>query len=319
MSGLVAARDLHARGYQVAVVDKGRHAGGRMATRAVDTADGTRAIFDHGAQFITVRTERFGSAVADWAMNGSVREWSRGFADSSGAVRQDGHPRYMVCGGMNALGRELADPLISVRLATQVTSISWDDTWHLALSTGDTLTASSLILTPPVEQSLALLDAGGTTIPSVARAQLEHVAYDPCFAVLVELGGASHVPSPGAVQLRGEPLAWIADNHSKGLSPEPGTVTLHAGPDFTRRHWDAPHERVATELISAAAPWLGAPVRRWHVHRWRYSRPRLSHVEPCLRVDRPGPVVFAGDAFGSMPHVEGAFLSGLAAAEALAR
>jgi predicted NAD/FAD-dependent oxidoreductase len=57
-------------------------------------------------------------------------------------------------------------------------------------------------------------------------------------------------------------------------------------------------------------------VRRWQAHRWRYSQPRTPHAEACLLVESPAPLVFAGDAFGQ-PRLEGAFLSGLAAARSL--
>lgn len=315
MAGLSAARRLVAAGHDVTIIDKGRGVGGRMATRWSDTPEGVRALYDHGAQFFTVRSEVFQEEVDRWQASGLVRQWAHGFADSAGVARHDGHPRYAVRGGMNALARELATPL-AVRLQTRADSIGWQDGWQVRLENGETLTAASLILTPPVEQSLALLDAGETRLPDETRTALERIDYDPCFAVLVELSQPSGLPEPGAVQLQGEPIAWIGDNHRKGISPDSYTVTIHAGPEFTRAHWDAPHEEVATKLLGAAERWLAAPVRRWQVHRWRFSQPRTPHPDTCLRIDSPGRLVFAGDAFGQ-PRLEGAFLSGLAAAESL--
>jgi phytoene dehydrogenase-like protein len=52
MAGLTAAHRLQRSGVSVVVVDKGRHPGGRLATR--ELSGGARA--DHGAQFFTVRT-----------------------------------------------------------------------------------------------------------------------------------------------------------------------------------------------------------------------------------------------------------------------
>ena len=54
ISGLLAARELSDAGWRVTVLDKGRGVGGRMATRRTGGAR-----FDHGAQFFTVRDERF--------------------------------------------------------------------------------------------------------------------------------------------------------------------------------------------------------------------------------------------------------------------
>ena len=94
-------------------------------------------------------------------------------------------------------------------------------------------------------------------------------------------------------------------------------LVLHATPSFTRAHLEAPHDDVADALLKAASalvPWADRPDWR-DVHRWRYARPVAAHPERYLAA-APGLVV-AGDAFGS-DRVEGAFLSGLAAAGALA-
>ncbi len=54
ISGLAAAHRLSAAGWRVVVMDEGSEVGGRMATHRI--GNGT---FDHGAQFFTVRSERF--------------------------------------------------------------------------------------------------------------------------------------------------------------------------------------------------------------------------------------------------------------------
>ena len=66
------------------------------------------------------------------------------------------------------------------------------------------------------------------------------------------------------------------------------------------------------ELTSTLGP---ATVQEIQVKRWRYSGPVQAHPEPALTIaTRPGPLVLAGDGFGGS-KVEGAFLSGLAAAD----
>ena len=50
--------------------------------------------------------------------------------------------------------------------------------------------------------------------------------------------------------------------------------------------------------------------------RWRYGWVTNPHPDPCLFASDDPPMLFCGDAFGQ-PKVEGAALSGLAAADRL--
>jgi len=54
MAGLTAAGVLHAKGWEVVLLDKGRGVGGRMATRRIGESR-----LDHGAQFSCWDTRRF--------------------------------------------------------------------------------------------------------------------------------------------------------------------------------------------------------------------------------------------------------------------
>ena len=72
ISGLLAASSLQREGWDVTVLDKSQGVGGRMATRRV--GGGT---FDHGAQFFTVRGERFWELVEGWLEAGVAAEWTR--------------------------------------------------------------------------------------------------------------------------------------------------------------------------------------------------------------------------------------------------
>ncbi len=319
MAGLTAARRLQAAGAQVQLLDKGRGVGGRMATRRIAIGEEATAVCDHGAQFFTVRDARFEGIVRGWVAAGVAREWTRGFADVAGRAREDGHPRYCGIGGMNGIARHLAAGL-DVRVSEQVESIAlretgWRVTTRLFPEGSRTIDADALLLTPPVPQSLALLAAGQIPLPDAAREKLAALRYDPCIAVLAALDAPSRLPFPGAMQLNQDPLQWIADNQRKGTSDVPA-VTIHATPGFSAANWDAPLEATGETLLQAAAPWIGARAVVTQVHRWRYSQPVALHPEPCLFLAEPAPLLFAGDAFGG-PRVEGAVLSGLAAAEQL--
>jgi hypothetical protein len=116
--------------------------------------------------------------------------------------------------------------------------------------------------------------------------------------------------------LEGSKIAWIADNHQKGISPDGYAVTIHAAPHYSRQKWADDAHTVAADLLAEAAAWLGSEIVEWQLHRWRYAQPTTTYAQPSLLLPQAPPLAFAGDAFGG-PRVEGAALSGRAAAQAL--
>jgi len=318
LAGLVAARELKRHNFKVTVLDKGRAVGGRLATRRID-----EAVFDHGAQFFTVRDDDFKKLADEWLSLDVAREWSRGWADANGVYQADGHPRYRGTRGMTGIAKFMAIDL-DVRTNTQVSRITTnEDGWHVETTTGESFASHMLVLTPPAPQSIKLLQAGDVELPEEARAALEKIAYNPCLCVMATLDEGCRVPEPGAIQIKdGEPIYWIADNTRKGIASSfdgaCAAVTIHAGAEWSRANYDAPDDYVGDELLREAGKILGTPLRARmsNVKRWRYSQPAILHHEPCLFVEGERPLVFAGDAFGGA-KVEGAALSGLAASRKL--
>ncbi len=67
-------------------------------------------------------------------------------------------------------------------------------------------------------------------------------------------------------------------------------------------------------LCDLAESMLSSTVTEFQVHGWRYSQPVTTYSEPYAEVSASPLVLMAGDAFQG-PRVEGAALSGLAAAD----
>ena len=94
-------------------------------------------------------------------------------------------------------------------------------------------------------------------------------------------------------------------------------LTMHTDPAWSKAHWDDDRSLTHGALIELAAPWIGAAnIVDSQVKRWRFATPRAIWPEPCWRPDNGAPFVLAGDAFAG-PRVEGAILSGAAAARSL--
>jgi len=336
IAGLMAAAQIGGHGRRVLVLDKARGVGGRMATRRIGGA-----VCDHGAQFFTQRTRDFQSFLEHAIRDEAVVEWCRGFSrDGSiaadGPAVGDGHPRYRGTRGMTDLPKWLAarlatqDAAVEVRTAVKATSVAVGaDRVRVTIEGQDgaakVVEAAGCVLTAPVPQALDLLAAGGSPdrMDAHAIARLRTVDYDPCFTVMLVLDRPSLVPEPGAIQFGGDapgPVAWVADNQRKGISPVP-VLTVHATGAFSREHFDTPPDEVAAMLIDAVRPWIDGDPRtavvERSIHRWKFATPTTVLPDPLVAVSEAPPVVCCGDAFAG-PRVEGAAVSGAAGGSWLA-
>lgn len=317
IAGLMAAKALEAQGFNVIVLDKGSSVGGRLATRRIG---GGKA--DHGAQFFTARTDLFKQQVDEWIENGLVFTWSHGWSDGSmRPTYEDGHPRYAVKEGMNRLAKYLAKDLKQVKINTQVTLIATneDKGWSVHLDTGDVVTGRALILTPPVPQCLELFRQAQIRLSDNDRVILDHIQYGPCLCAMFVVEGDVYLPDPGAMQDFDKPIYWIADNQRKGISPDAKVITVHAGTTYSRQRWDQNDGEILTNLEEALKPLLKEKSKVTHgeLKRWLYSIPLTTHPEDYYQIEGQKNLLLAGDAFGGRGRVEGAALSGLAAAQAL--
>ncbi len=297
ISGLAAARFLKSQGLDCVVLDKGRSVGGRMATRRIG-----ESTLDHGAQFFTARDPEFRALVTQWQRENLAAPW----------FERNGDVCYRAISGMNRLAKEMAkglDVLTEVAVSrVEPTTIGW----RALAASGEQWEAPRILLTAPLPQSLALLGEHQSLLPPLPEAN-----YEPCFALLAVISGISRIPSNGFVELEDGPAGWIADNTQKGVSSGPAALTIHGSPAFSREHFDSPQARVSQLLLDAAAPWFDGTITECQLHRWRYARPTCRPGQLFAEARHTAPLLLAGDAFGG-PRVEGAYLSGIAAARRLA-
>jgi renalase len=297
MSGLTAAKALSARGHEVTVVDKGRAVGGRMASKRIGDAR-----FDHGAQHFSARSPEFAETVERLIADGAAKVWfeSHSIAEPDRGVE----PRHVGSPSMRSVCEHLAQGL-DVRVGITVTGIRRHDGEVMVDTADGPLVADACVVTAPLPQTLTLVG----DLVGEHRSRLESVTYDPCLAAMLILDGASGLPD-GHLALAEGPIAWMADNQHKGVSPVPA-VTVHASPDFSRQHLEQEPSDWLPLVVAAAAGHLGSKAVEAHGHRWRYSIPTNPATEGAIEI-APG-IIVAGEALAGA-RVEGAFLSGLAAA-----
>jgi len=278
----------------VLVVDKGRGVGGRVAHRRIG-----KASFDHGAQCIEATDPMFRDTVREWQRAGVVTEW---YQSPPGIPIWRGKPT------ITAIAKHIARDL-DLLLEQRIVSVRHDSTeWVAKLENGERIFADVVVLTPPVPQSLALLDLEELNVSTTTRERLQGIEYDRCLAVMAVLKESSQIPNPGGVIPTGGQIAWIADNEKKGVSTTPA-VTIHATSEFSLEQWDRDRQEVGKELIQAAAKWLGSKVIEFQVHGWRYSKPIRVDNNRCLILSNSPLLLIAGDAFAG-GNIEGATMSG---------
>ena len=304
ISGLFAANKLQSEGLEILVLDKGRGLGGRMATRRI-----TPGVFDHGAQFFTVKNKIFSAFVDEWIENGIVEPWYEVLSSKG----RGNTTRYRGAGSMTLIPKFLAKDL-NVQLSWKVERISKEKGfWKIVSESDDIFHTNSIILTAPIPQSIFLLREAECSNIEQVKTKLESIQYDPCIAVMALLDGPSKIQPPGSLQFKEGSISWIADNRVKGISPDGGGVTIHGSPTFSRKYWDEDRKYAGNLLLEKASELLHSKVVDFQVHGWRYSKPIEVYDDKFALLEESPPLFLAGDAFLG-PRVEGAALSGLAAA-----
>lgn len=290
ISGLIAANILQKQRKKVTIIDKGRGIGGRLATRRIHHSDRITGVFDYGMQFFTVKDPLFQKWVDQWLLEGVITEWSNPLSDAQ-------TPCYRGKNSNRSIGQYLAKDL-EVHLQTRAMAIASDDgRWTVTTETGQSFVGDSLIMTPPVPQSLAILQNSSIPLPASITSRLEGVSYHSCTTILALLEQISLIPEPGWLTPSDSPVAAIACNHKKGISPQGFAVTINSTPEFSDANWNTDETVIAEKLFNAASHWLGSTVIDYQVHRWRYSYPKTVYGEEFLALENPNLLILAGDAF----------------------
>ena len=315
LAGLMAGRRLVDSGLSVDIFESALAVGGRIMTHSVGQG---RA--DSGAQFFTVREPEFATIVARWLRDGVVFEWTRGWSGGSlGGPIVDGYPRYAAHDGFTALAEYLAKGLPIYR-SCPIESLSVQDgQWVLAGPNPSSMVqARAALLCLPVPEALSIPAKGGVVLPEEERRALAAIRYGRCLCGLFEIEGSDELPFPGAVQRPDQAITWVADNRRKGISANSRTITAHVGLAASEAYWPADDEEVLAWIWKEIAEWFPAETQMTGARliRWPYAVPLSTYPERYLLGMSTPLLAFAGDAFNG-PRVEGAVLSGLAAAGAL--
>lgn len=298
LAGLTLAQRL-AKVHDVTVYEKARGPGGRMSTRRADPF-----VFDHGAQYFTVETERFTRFLAPFLDSGLITSWPKDIARIGGA-RLSNKEKWVASPAMNSLCKTLAGG-VSVQTQVHIDHLERvRGTWTLVDKTGAQLGPFDWVISSaPSVQTAALFPDEFS-----GRAALDKTEMTGCFALMLGFEAPLGL-SWTALKSSTPPIGWMAVNSTKPGRPEPYSILIQSDNEWAETHLEDDPDKVRSALLAAASDHAGTDLSAAShqvMHRWRYAATRTPAGAPFL-IDPALNLAACGDwCLGG--KVEAAFLS----------
>ena len=306
IAGLAAARTLVDRGHTVKIFERTRAVGGRVATRTIQALELPKGLsgdvaFDHGAQYFTVRDDRFSLLAAEWERDKVIARWTGRIVSFDGEGWEDLESetgRYAGTPGMSAIPAALVAGL-DIEFGRRIQSL------EPLLDAFD-----RVIVAVPAGEAHALV----APVPALAE-KIAGVTMPPNWTVMAafeERVGARF----DAAFVHGSPLGWICRNTSKPKRNwKIDCWVMQATSAWSQAHADDRPDDVGSFLMEAFEDLIRAGLPRAFyatVHRWKHAT-----ADPPLAVgaihDEASRVTLCGD-WCRGARIEDAYLSGVAAA-----
>ena len=299
IAGLWTCKKLRRAGFEVALIDKSRGLGGRMATRRAGTLQ-----FDHGAQFFTASKPAFLGLVSDLVTDDLCAKW---FGD-----------RYVATPRMSAIGRGLLDNEEDLYLNQQVRRIQreangwfieFEQAGHDIIGNGH---IKNIVVAVPAPQAIDIIDTEYSGFE-----KLKSVQYAPCWTLMLALEKPLQLDDVYMEFPDGHALRSISQNSSKpGRGEAEGlhTIVVHASQDWSIQNLEHDKETVQDTLLSIVSDTfdIQKPPHYIAAHRWRFAEVTQAAKVTFLWNSKIG-LGACGD-WCTGPRIELAFESGNALA-----
>ena len=256
MAGLSCATVLSNRGHIVAMFDKGRGPGGRMASRSLSAPFGVVS-FDMGAQYFTARDPDFSAEVKLWMASGDVASWD---------ITDEG--AYIGVPTMNAPLKRIAqglDVTWGVRIGAMRRS---GNLWTLQAEAGNSGAYDAVVCALPAEQAHVFLEPHEPVFSALASQT--HSA--PCWTLMAAFSAPLEMPD--VIKSRGI-IDFASRNSAKPGRDGVEAWVIHATADWSRMYLEGEAQSVEAALLQALAAETGHKLPTLlaaSVHRWRYAR-----------------------------------------------
>jgi predicted NAD/FAD-dependent oxidoreductase len=246
---------------------------------------------------------------------GFVTQWQPNmgtFRDHQPIASPDHQARFVGHPYMNSLGRFLSQD-IEIQTESRVQTIEPDgDLFRLILTSQETLTADCVLVTAPVDQMVAMLQHFDVE-------QLgSRFAMDPTWTTVLSVeeplrGSAGE--SFDALFGGDHPLFdFIAVENSKP-GRQSNFIIVHATSEWSTQHLESDPAEISELIREALSETFQVTTKAKLSHRWRYARPTNPKFTAQKGIYQVSPNLWVAGDYLAGGRVEGAYLSGLEAAE----
>lgn len=280
LSGLHLAQLLRKSGHSTLLLEKSRGFGGRVATRRINDLG-----FDHG------------TPVLPWH-NSILHLLNRYELDDSFSKIPEG---IILTGGMNRLGKKMADSLIVHKQTRAVKVEAIEGGWNIATDVGINYHTNKLIIATPMPQARELLLT--LTAPHEAPPEIPYTKKVMSLNIL----GQDLIDR---IRSQGE-IPGIMLQAKRGLHPR--GVIFDGDDEFSETYFEEADDVILSKLHARAETILGEKfsVEVSELKKWRYSRPQKTIQKPFIESAKGLFVI--GDSF-----LSGGVTGAISSAEVLA-
>ncbi|NJN74347.1 MAG: NAD(P)-binding protein [Limnothrix sp. RL_2_0] len=311
LAGIHCAQSLSKQGFSVALFDKSRGIGGRLATRRVDNIR-----LDHGLPSWEILGEHTAKLTKQLLAADMLQPWLVLESDENIPAawrRGELKTHFMAPDGMTAIAKFLASEITIHRAHHLVELKAESDHWQLLFQNESVVLARTVILAMPYPQIQPLIEEF-----SPLSKRLDGISYEPSLSLMLGYASLSLDFPWQELRLDNHPIFRKIILDGQKRSPQSATLVVQTHEDFAQSYLDAESLDAATaQIIETLQNTFDITPPLWsQIHRWRYALPKNILNCPYLALGTSLPLIACGDwCLGN--GIEGAIASGIAAAESL--
>lgn len=305
ISGLSIAKILE-QNADITLFEKSRGVSGRLSTRRTDSY-----IFDHGAQYFTVRTNEFKEFLEPLFNSGVVQKWEPRYmrfnllSYTTSELIEDQEVRYVGTPNMNSICKYLSDGL-NVKLNTRIISVKRDAKWNLTDENGNEYNDFDWVISSaPSPQTIELFPKKSTCYDHIKSVDMIGT-----FALMLGFQDAIKHKFDAAHILNSD-ISWISFNNTKPKRFLDNTsIVIHSSHEYFDKNLYTETDEIISNLSKEASYVIGHDLSGADcklLHTWRYANVATGHEIPSL-IDTDLFIAACGD-WCAGGRVEGAFIS----------